>query len=274
LEPRVYITGTVSAGASVEPYQLPKGNQDVFVTAFQSTHGTPLDNFPTRQVGSYMDEYVAKDGGGITTDEFGNAVLFGTTKGDFIQEKPTKQADFEPTFADVFVMSFLVSDAEHVAIVERGNSGVTATVVNKIPAATSTSEGKSAAKVVAISLLGSAAVILVFLLTYKYDYKRNFSNNGDFQTDQDISKYLEEFERGEGKGLAAGAGDTNPDSSVSSLFGQNFAMGRRNSADETASAKASDVKDDKAGTAMSYEEMMESYNSITAGEDKGLMALS
>jgi len=238
LESRVYLTGTVSAGGTVAPNRLPKGKQDIFVAAFQSTHGTPIATFPTRQIGSVMDEYVAKDGGGITTDEFGNAVLFGTTKGDFIQEKTSKTADFEPTFADVFVMSFLVSDSEHVSIIGSIESDATGGDVSKALDPNTTTKSKfGIAEVVAFSFIGVVVAMILTLVSYKY-----------IKLQRRYSKYSEPS--------AAGA---TPNS-------RSIAIGA--DSDHAAPAR---VPGEQAVSAMSYEEMMESYESITAGEDKALV---
>jgi len=273
----VYMTGTVSAGGSVVPNQFPTGEQDVFLAGFQSTRGTPLEDFPTVQLGSVMDEYVAKDSGGLTTDQYGNAVLFGTTKGNFIAEKPPKRTRFDPIFADVFFMSFLVTDSEHVSTIETATrDGIMSSANTDEPVKGSA----SALEVTAISLFASAAIIAIFLLAYKYG-KRHATSQIEHQTDQDIARYLEEFEGGDeagtkqttnSSGSAANAAATGGMYDISSYYGQNFAMGKEVLAKDLMSppnevslpggSVGSDLNSADENSTTTYDELMESYKNI------------
>lgn len=284
----VYMTGTVASGGSVVPNQFPTGEQDVFVAGFQSTHGTPLDNFPTRQIGSVMDEYVAKDNGGITTDEYGNAVLFGTTKGNFIKQKPEKRTQFDPIFADVFFMSFLADDSEHVSTIETADRNG---IMSSAQTPKSKKKNASALEVTSISLFSSAAIIAIFLLAYKYG-KRHATSQIEHQTDRDIARYLEEFEGGDGTtggssrkinsdlssgGAAANAAASGGMYDISSYYGQNFAMGKEGSASNVMAdlggappnevslpqgSVASDSASADGNSTTTYDELMESYKNI------------
>lgn len=266
-EALVYITGSVSEGASVVEGQPGTGGTDAFIAAFQSTQGIYVDSFPTRQVGSVMDEHIAKDNGGITTDQYGNAVVYGTTKGNLISEKPPQLTQFSPIFSDIYFMSFLAEDAEHVSTIEVGTkNGVESSA--KIPKTKRT--GLTNYEMVGISLFISITVIVVFLLAYNYG-KRRTVNHLEHQTDQDIARYLEEFEGAEKK-----KGNTDTQMyDISSYYGKNGNTAGANAGTASnivpnevslpgGSPPAGDAN--KGGT--TYDELMESYKNIMATTDE------
>lgn len=192
---QVYVSGTVAAGASVVPGQYPTGGQDIFVAGFQSTFGKPLKTFHTQHLGSVMDEYVATDGGGLTTDQYGNAVLFGTTKGNFIKEKPPQLNQFQFPFADIFLMSFSAEDAEHVSTIETTTKDGIKTSANSY----NETEGQkySPLEITAIILFTISVTTAAFIIAFIYG-KRRATSEIEYQTDKDIARYIEDFEGGNG----------------------------------------------------------------------------
>jgi len=257
---QVYISGTVANGASVVPGQYPTGEQDIFVAGFQSTHGTPLKNFPIRQIGSVMDEYVAKDGGGLTTDQYGNAVLFGTTKGNFIQEKPPKRTQFQATLADIFFMSFLQDQAEHVSTIEKATSdGIMTTAKNDW---WTTTKSASPFGVTAFSLFAAAA-ITVSLLAYRYG-KRRVASQIEFQTGEDIARYFEDHEKGNNNNDNTGSNGagTSVDASIYAM--SSYAQNVKKEPTESAMSRRVSLPDGDVEDAptKSYDELMESYKNI------------
>lgn len=259
---QVYVSGTVAAGASVVPGQFPTGEQDIFVAGFQSTHGTPLDSFPTKQLGSVMDEYVAKDGGGLTTDQYGNAVLFGTTKGNFIQEKPPKRTQFQMPLADIYFMSFLNDKGEHVSTIERATpDGIETSVMGD---GAPTESMATPFEVGAITMFALAAVVSVFLLAYTYG-KRRVASQIEFQTGQDIARYLEDYEQ-DGNSSSSNNNNNNSNS--------NFAIGDEESRKSAAMSRRvslpdGDVEHNPASStstsapiSQTYDDLMESYKNI------------
>jgi len=106
----VYLAGTVKNNAvidlsdeKVEPIKWSSGGDDIFVAKFDVDDGNLSY---AKQMGSRADETLARggNGGGIVTDSGGNAILMGTTRGDFMRSKAGNNANDE-SFADIFLIS-------------------------------------------------------------------------------------------------------------------------------------------------------------------------
>lgn len=263
----VYLSGTVTAGASVVAGTPGVGNKDVFVQALDSISGNPSERFPITQVGSSSDDFVADDGGGLAIDQYGNAVLYGTTKGSLVAEKEFGGGRFATSYADIFVMSFLVDSAEHVTPIEKPGSGP----VFVSQSSRSKSKVRSSFEIAGISLFAAGAVILIFLSAYHFG-KRRTTNEIGHQQDKDIERYLEEFEGDTNKVTSLGSSGDNQLYDVSGYYGQNFAAGKDkdesivlpgevmfNNPSDLGTTPSQESTADKKTT---YEELMESYKNI------------
>lgn len=264
----VYMSGVVTAGASVVDGEYGTGEKDVFVHAFKSTPGTPSDRFPLTQIGSRSDDFLAKDGGGLTVDQYGNAILYGTTRGSLMSRKQIGNSRFATEYADVFLMSFLVDEAEHVPQVEYYDSTPVYTITGRRK-----SKARITIEIALISFFGSGGILILFLFAYHYGRKRSV-NELESQQDQDIARYLEEFEDGKRGAIATSNNDGNL-YDINSYYRQNFAVGKDQD-DAGASAgvnfNSKIALDDGGATATTaasaeggkttYEELMESYKNI------------
>ena len=263
----VYMSGTVTAGASVVDGEPGTGEKDVFVHAFKSTPGTPSDRFPLTQIGSRSDDFLAKDGGGLTVDQYGNAILYGTTRGSLMSRKQVGNSRFATEYADVFLMSFLVDEAEHVPQVEFYDS-----TPDNYVAVKRKSKARVTAEIALISFFGSGGILIIFLFAYHYGRKRSV-NELESQQDQDIARYLEEFEDGKRGAIASSGNNDSNLYDINSYYRQNFAVGKDNddsgaSPDVNLNSKIT-LEDGGAtgtsstgGSKTTYEELMESYKNI------------
>jgi len=266
----VYLSGTVTAGASVVDGKPGTGEKDVFVQAFKSTPGTPSERFPLTQIGSQSDDFLAKDGGGLTIDQYGNAVLYGTTRGSLVSKKEMRDSRFATAYSDVFLMSFLVDEAEHVPQIEQFDSKPLFIAVGR-----SKSKTRVSIEIAAISIFASAGVIILFLFAYHYGKTRTV-NEIETQQDQDIARYLEEFEDGKRSVIvSSGNNDDGQLYDISSYYGQNFAVGKDNDGSDDphhpgeVSFSLGENKNPPAGggetsaeNKTTYDDLMKSYKSI------------
>jgi len=255
----VYLSGTVSSGASVVKGAPGTGLTDVFVQAYVSTPGTPSPNFPIVQIGSTADDHLAIDKS-LATDQYGNAVLCGTTRGSLIKEKEIGATNFAQSYADIFVMSFLAEDGDHLAPLETPGSGPIFRAPNSLK---EKSNSNRSAKIIGASLFASGSAILLFLLAFQYGKRRSVNQIED-QQDKDIARYLEEFEGGKaGPSFSEGDGQIYD---VNNYYGGgNLAAGKDK--DEAmvlpgeVMFNSGDSGTTTANTA-TYDELMESYKSI------------
>lgn len=177
----VYLSGHVENGASVLSSGKSYGGRDVFVASFHSNSGNPNDAFAsTVQVGSSGDDQLAVFDGGLALDGHGNAVLFGTTRGSLVSSRRT---DTITQYADSFLMNFLAKGAAHVQIQQEPSFTL------ETPQKT----GSRIFRALSITVLSVGIGFLVFYLAYSYGRRRS-SDEIQNQNDQDIQRYLEEFE--------------------------------------------------------------------------------
>ena len=260
----VYLSGVVSNGASVVEGEPGVGENDVFVYALNGLSGTPSEKFPITQVGSFSDDLLAKDNGGIAIDQYGNAILYGTSRGSLVKKKEIGNSRFAQSYSDIFLMSFLVDGAEHVQPIERPGTGPVFTVTSR---ASKKSRTRRSLEISGITLLCAASVIVLFLLAYHFG-KRRTVNEIENQQDKDIAKYMEEFEAG--KKAANGNDDNGQIYDISAYYGKsNFAVGKEDDdaggitlPGEVSFDSTSAGADTEAGKKTTYEELMESYKNI------------
>lgn len=239
----VYMTGTVHAGASVVDSKPGTGENDVFVNAYDFLNGNAVEKFPLTQIGSVADEFVAKDGGGVTIDEYGNAIVFGTTRGSLVSEKNIGNTVLAQSYSDIFLMSFLVNAAEHVSLVQNSGNTVIGSVMRRVP---------RSGRIALISSLSVLGAIIIFAIAFTAG-KRRTTERIEHDQEKDIARYLEEFE-GQ-KGVSNG---------VNSLYGNhNLAVGK-----DSDNAMPGEVSFNSNGAApngdskTTYDELMESYKNI------------
>lgn len=241
----VYMTGTVHAGASVVDSKPGTGENDVFVNAYDFLNGKPAESFPLTQIGSVADEFVAKDGGGVTVDEYGNAVVFGTTRGSLVKEKDIGNTAFAQSYSDIFLMSFLVDAAEHVPLVNLPGARTVGSV-----------QGMRKSTIALISVFSVLGAVIIFAIAFTAG-KRRTTEKIEHDQEKDIARYLEEFEGGQ-----KGSNGNGNSYDVNGYYGnQNLAVGRDSDKTEMPGEVSfnSGAKDDSKTT---YDELMESYKNI------------
>lgn len=97
----VYIAGSVADGDSIRLQTTPimsAGGDDIFVANYDSLTGDI--NF-LKQIGTSQNDWLAK-GNGIVTDESGNAIILGNTRGSMMRYRG--EEDLLPS-SDIFVLS-------------------------------------------------------------------------------------------------------------------------------------------------------------------------
>lgn len=93
----LYVGGTVENGARLNYDGLESaGRDDIFVAKMQRHAGTTIW---MNQIGSNGEDRLAR-GGGISSDENGNAVIYGDTNGDFFRWNPERNSDVFVLLAD------------------------------------------------------------------------------------------------------------------------------------------------------------------------------
>lgn len=253
----VYLTGVVHSGASVVDSNPGVGEKDVFVNGYDFLQGDSSERFPLTQIGSSADDLPAKSGG-ITIDEYGNAVLYGTTKGSLVSAKEVGPTKFAQSYSDIFLMSFLIDSAEHVALVENPQMPIIFRSPGRL---------RKSVQITLISIFSALGAIIIFLIAYTAG-KRRTAEKIEHQQDKDIAKYLEEFEGGRRSASTPSGNGQLYD--VSAYYGQNLAVGKDSDKTEPLPGEinlgqagntpaASGANDDSKTT---YEELMESYKNI------------
>lgn len=240
----VYVSGTVDHASVVENGSGGNGGKDIYVAALRIEDGEKVEKFKKIQIGSELDDYVAKDRGGLEVDEHGNAVLFGTTKGELLGVKEqTRDGDSSLfQYADIFLMNFL-PDGKHVVPVKPSYSSTHA-------AAEPESKKKKHPIVIFFIVLLSIVVVTGAVSFAFHIGKIRTETLIEQQQDQDIARYLEEFENGNMPNIAAGQfKDTDNEAIEESSY--SFATG----------------EDITGGTASTtYDDLMESYKNIMGSE--------
>lgn len=101
----IYLAGTVKDGDSIRVDGLniteSKGGDDVFVAVYEFAEG---DLRYVRQIGTSFDDWLAK-GRGIVSDESGNAIILGNTKGSLMRWRDGLSLSFDGPSSDIFLMS-------------------------------------------------------------------------------------------------------------------------------------------------------------------------
>jgi len=242
----VYMTGTVHAGASVVASVPGTGENDAFINAYDFLNGNLVEDFPLTQIGSVNDDFVAKDGGGVTIDEYGNAVLFGTTSGSLVKEKDIGNTAFAQSYSDIFLMSFLVDSAEHVPLMQLPGDRSVGAVRGM----------RKAVKTSLISVFSVLGAVVIFAIAFTAG-KRRTTEKIEHDQEKDIARYLEEFEGG-----AKGSNANGNSCDVNGYYGnQNLAVGKDSDKTEMPGEVSfnSGAKEDSKTT---YDELMESYKNI------------
>jgi len=120
----VYLTGTMDGGSAlntgntnVPPSQPVGGTTDVFVVAYDVPFGNALWG---KQLGTVYEDKLAR-GGGVSTDNEGNVMIMGTTRGALQRYRPepsemlnSNPAAKHPFAADIFFMSLSRVDGSYV----------------------------------------------------------------------------------------------------------------------------------------------------------------
>lgn len=105
----VYMAGTVIGGDTIRQDTndiSSAGGDDIFVANYNSATGTPKY---IKQIGSPKDDWLAK-GNGIATDEMGNALLLGNSKGSMMRWRGEEEESSSTTISrdlpsDIFLFS-------------------------------------------------------------------------------------------------------------------------------------------------------------------------
>jgi hypothetical protein len=105
----IYIAGNVENGAFVVNEDDPQqsfGGDDIFVSMLETQSGEIVW---LKQVGSSGDDRVAH-GGGVASDNNGNAVVYGDTNGGLYRHR---KGDKDPSFSNIFLSVFNQADGSH-----------------------------------------------------------------------------------------------------------------------------------------------------------------
>ncbi|KAL7464231.1 hypothetical protein ACHAXS_004572 [Conticribra weissflogii] len=119
----VYLAGTIDGGSALDtgnpnvpPSQPVGGTTDVFVVAYDVPFGNAIWG---KQLGTVYEDKLAR-GGGVTTDDEGNVLIMGTTRGALQRYRPqpsemlnSNPAAKHPFAADIFLMSLSRADGSY-----------------------------------------------------------------------------------------------------------------------------------------------------------------
>jgi len=107
----VYMAGTVAAGDTIRLDSATAGaddissagGDDIFVANYDGAYGTP--NY-IKQIGTSKDDGIAK-GNGIVTDEMGNAIVLGNSRGSMMRWREDEEFDLslKGMSSDIFLFS-------------------------------------------------------------------------------------------------------------------------------------------------------------------------
>jgi len=124
----VYLTGVVTNGGTVLPTEDDKdrpsaghGGDDVFIVSYDTLNGN--QHF-IRQVGSDQNDILARGSGSVYTDDRGNAIIYGTTRGQIYR---TDKFDDD---ADLFLIQFQRNTGDYKKPPNATTSNITQTLTD------------------------------------------------------------------------------------------------------------------------------------------------
>lgn len=183
----VYMAGTIADGDRIRLQTTPTvsaGGDDIFVANYDSSNGDT--NF-VKQIGTSKNDWLAR-GNGIVTDESGNAIILGNTRGSMMrvrsdEENDSVSLDSRGLSSDIFVFSIEKGTGEMKTISE---------FFNGEPQGIDVADGDAQLGGMDITAVIIGAMIASITSVY-VGYSVVRSRTNDYRANTETINYLEDF---------------------------------------------------------------------------------